>query len=152
MAERSPGTVRPHGTAIAHVRIKFHDGAEGKGLDLALGTGDRAVPEIERKGRLRELAAILWLPGFTHDLPAPAKDLIDERAVDVPAIDQQLVDVEALSCQVGRQGRHRLRFWTIRGRDGTRDDQAAIHVGRDVTLEPVEPLAGALPAMTHLPV
>ena len=94
--------------------------------------------------------AVVRLPGFADDLAAPAEHVVDERAVDVPAIDQQVVDGESLPRHVDRQGRHGLLLGPIRGRDGARQDQAAIDVRGDVPLEAIEPLALALPAVTHL--
>src|SRR5216684_4641974 len=102
VAELGGGALRAHGAAIAHVGIEFDDGAERKGLHVTLGAFNRAVAEIEPEGRLRKLAAVLRLPGFAYDLSASAEYLVYERAVDVPAIDQQMVDVESLPLHVGR--------------------------------------------------
>src|ERR1700681_3092415 len=96
VAELGGSALRAHRAAIAHVGIKFDDRAERKGLHVTLGTFDRVVAEIEPEGRLRKLAAVLRLPGLADDLSASAEYLVHQRAVDVPAIDQQLVDLEAL--------------------------------------------------------
>src|SRR6266542_3099951 len=59
-------------------------------------------------------------------------------------------DFESLVRHVDRQGRHGFVLGTIRRCDGAGDDQPAIDVGGNVTLEAVEPLALALPPVTHL--
>ena len=71
MADLGGGALRAHRTPIAHIGIEFDDRAERKGLHLSLGAFDRTGAEIEPEGRLRELAPVLRLPGFAHDLPAP---------------------------------------------------------------------------------
>ena len=88
--------------------------------------------------------------GLQTILPRLASTVIDERAVDVPAVNQQVVDVESLVCHIDRQGRHRFVLGTIRRRDGAGEDQTAIDVRRNVTLESVEPLTLALASVTHL--
>src|ERR1700674_1955331 len=61
--------------------------------------------------------------------------------VDVSPIDQQLVDGDALPLHVDRQGRHGFVLGAIRGRDGARQDQPAIHIRGEMPLEAIEPLA-----------
>ena len=80
-----------------------------KRLHLSIGARDRPVAEIQRKGRLGKQAAVVRLPRFAHDLAAPAEHLIDERAVDVPAVNQQVVDGEALALHVASSRTASLR-------------------------------------------
>ena len=136
--------------AVAHVGIELHDLAERDGLHMTIGAGDGAVAEIEREGRLREQATIVRLPRLTDDSAAPAEHVVDEGAVDIAAIDQQLVDGESLPVQVGRQGGDGVFFGAIRARDGARQDQATVNVRRNVSLKAIEPLTLALAAVTHV--
>src|SRR6266853_5762396 len=150
VAELGGGALRAQATSIADVSIEFDHGAEREAVNLSVRALDRAVADVEREGRLRKQTAVARLPGFADDRAAPPEHLIDERAVDVPAVDQQVVNVESLVRHVDRQGRHGFVLGTIRRGDGAGDDQPAIDVCGYVTLESVEPLALALPAVTHL--
>ncbi len=150
MAKFCGGALRTHGTAIAHVGVELNDRAERKALHLALGAFDRPVAKIELEGRFGEQAAIVRLPRFAHNVPAPAEHVVHEGAVDIAAIDQQMIDVESLAGHVPRQGGHRLLLGAIRGRDGAREDQPPVDVSGNVTLESIEPLAFALAAVPHL--
>src|SRR5713101_8932358 len=73
---------------------------------------------LSLKADFGEQAAIVRLPGFAHDFPAPAEHVVHEGAVDIAAIDQEMIDVESLPGDVHRQGGHRLLLGAIRGRDG----------------------------------
>ena len=127
-------------TVIAEVGIKLDDRTERDRLHLAVGALDRAVPQVQPKRRFGKQLAIVRLPWFADDLAAPGEHLVDECAVDVPTIDQQLVDREGLPCQVRLQRRDGVFLGAVRGGDRTREDQPAIDVRSDVPLEPVEAL------------
>src|SRR5436190_7542875 len=96
IAELGGGALRAQGTSIADVRIEFDHGAEREAVYLSVRALDRAVADVEREGRLRKQAAVARPPGFADDRTAPPEYLIDERAVDIATVDQQVVDGETL--------------------------------------------------------
>jgi hypothetical protein len=61
-----------------------------------------------------------------------------------------MIDVESLPLHIDGQGRDGVLLGAIRRRDGACQDQPAIDVSGDVTLEAIEPLALTLAAVTHL--
>jgi hypothetical protein len=150
VAELGGGALRAQWTSIADVGIELDDGAKREAVHLSVRALDDAVADVEREGGLGKQATVSRRPRFADDRAAPAEHLIDECAVDVPAVDQQVSDVEPLVRHVDRQGWHGFVLGTIRRRDGTGEDQAAIDVRGNVPLESVEPLALALAALTHL--
>ena len=105
---------------------------------------------LRGKADLGEQAAVGGSPRSTDNRAAPAEHVVDEGTVDVAAIDQQVVDGEALPLKVDRQGRRGLRLGAIGGRDGARQDQPAIDIRREMPLEAIEPLALTLAAVAHV--
>src|SRR5216683_4810538 len=136
--------------AIADVGVELDNRAEREALHLSTRTFDRAVTEIQRKRGFGKQAAVVRLPGFAYDLAAAGEHVVHKGAVDVPAIDHQLVDGEGLPLQVRLQGGHGFFLGAIRRGDGARQDQPVIDIRSDVTLEAIEPLTLALAAVPHL--
>src|SRR3954470_19072 len=83
----SRGALTSQSASIADVGLELDHRAEGESLHLPSRARNRVVAKIQRKRRLRKQTAVVRLPRLTHDRAAPAQDLIDERAVDVPAVD-----------------------------------------------------------------
>ena len=95
VAKLGGGALRAKATAIADVGIELDHRAEREALHLPVWARDRAGADIEREGRLGKQLALPRLPRLAHDRTAPAEHLIDKGAVDVPAVDQQVVNVES---------------------------------------------------------
>src|SRR5260370_6131469 len=91
VAELRGGALTAQRAVIADLRIELDDRAERDRLHLAIGARDRAVAKIQRKRRFRKQRAVLRLPWLAHDLAAPAEHVVHEGAVDVPAIDEEIV-------------------------------------------------------------
>src|SRR5215211_6041898 len=89
VAEFGGGALRAPWTSIADVGIEFDHGAEREAVHLAVRALNRAVADIEREGGFGKQAAVARRPRFADDRAAPGEYVIDERAVDVPTIDQQ---------------------------------------------------------------
>ena len=64
---------------------------------------DRAVAHIDLEGVLAEVVAVVGEPRTTDDGTAPSKDLVDDRRVDVTAIDVQRTNRQTLSFDVRDQ-------------------------------------------------
>src|SRR5438034_3896868 len=125
---------------IADVGVELDNRAEREALHLSARTCDRAVTEIQRKRGFGEQPAVVRLPGLAHDLAAAGEHVVHQGAVDVPAIDHQLVNGEGLPLQVRLQCGHGFFLGAIRRGDRARQDQAVIDIRCDVTLEAIERL------------
>src|SRR5947208_15241433 len=83
--------------AIADVGVELDSRAEREALHLPARTFDRAVTEIQRTRGFGTQVAVVRLPGLAHDLAAPGEHVVPRAAVDVHAIDHQLVNWKELT-------------------------------------------------------
>lgn len=67
-------------------------GTKDDGLLFASRARDRAVTHVDRELTLAEMGAVAGEPGAADDGPATRENLVDNRCVDVTAIDVERID------------------------------------------------------------
>src|SRR5450432_1764102 len=150
LAEFRSGALRAKWTVVANVGVELGARAQLEVDHLACGASDRANPQVELEGRLRKQLLVLRVPWLADDLALASQNVVDDGAIDVGSVDEQLVDLAVLSVDIRLQRGGGLFLGAIGWRHRAGKNQVAINVGGDVLLVAVEPLGLALAAVPHL--
>src|SRR5260370_20730726 len=97
--------LRSQRAAAAGFWIEFHHLSWLEVFYLAGRASNGVVPQVEFELCLAEqlLVCVSDLPGFCNHFTASAENVVDQDAVDVPPVDEQLVDTRSLLVQVALQ-------------------------------------------------
>ena len=113
---------------------EFDLGAENDGLLFAGGARDGAVAHVEFEGGLGEETAVVSEPWATYDGTASGEDLVDDRGVDVAAIDVERPDRQLLCRDVRDQARCGFFLRPIGRQHRDREDEEGIEIDCEVAL------------------
>src|SRR5207247_7021275 len=109
-----------------------------------------AGAEIDAKVLLREEPVIVGYPRPTDHFAASREHFCDERAVDVAAIDVQLIGLDKLLREVSAQGWDCFVLGPIRRQNRARQDESFVEVSGDMTFVAIEELGLALATVPHV--
>jgi hypothetical protein len=119
------GALGAKGAGSARFGIKLDGVARLERLHLTGGAGDGLGAQVDLEVGLGKQAGAVGplAPGLGEDATPRGKDVIDDGAVDVGAVDMQFDETEALSLDVLRKGHGAQFFGSIRRRHGAGDDR-----------------------------